>query len=429
MQEGTYMANKVIIVGCGPSGMMAAISCARLGADVTVLEGQKTPGKKLLLTGNGRCNLTNLNFQPIKDYTSSDAGFLRPLLKEVFSRFSVEDTLSFFHEIGLMTVTDHGTYVYPLTGQSKTVLDLLLSEMRRLKVKLKLNEKAERIVRNEGGGWKVYTQTWAYDCSRVILSCGSCAVPSTGSDGSGYQIASGAGLEIEKPLPALCACRCELPVSAFGTRMQVRLTAIVDQTEVCSEEGQLQWTENGLSGIVVFNLSRYVSRAVGHGKKAGFLIDLLPQMGEAELAFELERIRSRIESGDESGVLQNLPEKVLMGILPSRVISLVLAEYNKNKKDSFDAALLAAQIKAFRTAVTAVRDFEYCQVAAGGVKISQVRPESLECRDKNLQGIYLTGELLDVDGPCGGYNLQWAWSSGYVAGVHAAIETESQETE
>ena len=118
-----------------------------------------------------------------------------------------------------------------------------------------------------------------------------------------------------------------------------------------------------------------------------------------------------------------------MGILPSRVISLVLAEYNKNKKESFDAALLAAQIKAFRTAVTAVRDFEYCQVAAGGVKISQIRPESLECRDKNLQGIYLTGELLDVDGPCGGYNLQWAWSSGYVAGVHAAIETESQETE
>ena len=209
---------KVIVIGGGASGMMAAIAAARAGAQTTLLEAGPKPGRKLLLTGNGRCNLTNLDKEIASVYSSSDPSLAKNLVKSVFSQFSVRDTIRFFREEGLLTSIEHGSYVYPVTGQSTSVLEVLLRTLGALKVKLKYSQEVIEIEKNDSpdssreGAWNVRTKTWTYHADRVILSCGSRAVPSTGSNGSGYELSRMLGLDVTDILPGLTAVSC----SFFG---------------------------------------------------------------------------------------------------------------------------------------------------------------------------------------------------------------------
>ncbi len=436
---------QVIVIGCGPSGMMAAISAAKNNASVTVLEAGPKPGRKLLLTGNGRCNLTNTDAHIQTVYDSSNPEEAKALIRSVFEQFSVEDTLKFFHGEGLLTSVEHRTYVYPSTGQSESVLSILLRTMKNLKIKMKYSEEviaiehceesadpncAKENPEKKAGRWCVRTSTWAYYADSVIISCGSRSVPSTGSNGTGYELCRMLGLDVTDILPGLTAVTCSLPepetkayvpgsskkhnpttdalTAAGGTRIAVCLKVVADGKEIASERGQLQFTSQDVSGIVVFNLSRKVIRSLHADKDVKLVIDLLPDITVEDLEKSMTDLRKKFDGA--SG------EDILMGILPSRLISAVMYMQSVTGKP------LSHVVKNFTLKAVGLRGFDSAQVCVGGVRVTELDPKTLECCLEERKGIYLTGELIDIDGPCGGYNLQWAWSSGYTAGLHAATE-------
>lgn len=434
------MSLHVLVAGCGPAGMTAAIAAAREGAQVTVLEGMEKPGKKLLLTGNGRCNLTNLDpALPEKYRSACSFGTEKTdfLSAGVLRRFSTADTLDFFHALGLFT-TERNGYVYPYTGQSSSVLELLLAEMKRLRVRLKFSEKIVKIEKNAStpksgtGQWMVQTQTWNYRCDRLILCCGSRAAESTGSDGSGYLLAKQAGHTVFPALPALTALNTGKPrflSACAGVRCpaQVVLYACADANPAAGREewkflaadrGELQFTEKGISGIVVFQVSRYASLALHRGKQVKAALDLRPDLSGQELERWLGQAAARCRDTDCSVA------SACSGLLPQKLLAAILEE-QKIRQTGPMARLqpeqqkrLARSVKHFSLSVTGTRPFAQCQVCAGGVPLDEIDPETLE--SKKSAGLYFAGEILDVDGPCGGYNLQWAWSSGYTAGREAA---------
>lgn len=439
--------NRVIIVGAGASGLMAAITAARNGAKVTVLEAMDRPGKKLLTTGNGRCNLTNMDPELPKRYHGAAASFVQPVLEQ----FDAQKTRWFFGEIGLLTIEKNG-YVYPYTNQASSVLEVLLAELRRWKVKLKLTEKVEAITCADRI-WKVQTGTWTYEAERLILSCGSKCAPTTGSDGSGYQLAKMAGLKLTPVVPALTPLLCEgkAPALTAGVRgmaevslwqcqkqemrsMPAKKQAGKDRgmkpdktggwTFVASEQGEVQWTKYGISGIAVFQLSRYVAAAK---ETAAFQVtlDLLkPYLEESKMEREalgkMLRQRARQLLPEPAGVL-------LRGILNEKLIPLMLDQAGIRPKTrcqeltETELCTLLDVCSGYLLTISGTKSFDVCQVCAGGIDTAQISPETMEC--KHIPGLYVTGELLDVDGPCGGYNLQWAWASGYVAGRSAASRT------
>lgn len=409
---------QVIVAGCGPAGMMAAIAAAREGAKVIVLEGMEKPGKKLLITGNGRCNLTNRDRKLPLRYHSVAGNLDWP--REALAQFSVQDTLHFFRELGLLT-TERDGYVYPYTGQASSVLELLLAELKRLKVKLKFSEKIERLEKT-AEGWQVRIDSWTYFCDSLILCCGSRAAKQTGSDGSGYELARQAGHSVTAVVPSLTALngRGRFFSACAGVRCRAKVSLYVEQRLAGEDIGELQWTENGISGIVVFQVSRYASLALKQARQVQAELDLLPELEKTELMGILQSQRERLPDGTAAEALAGLlPKKLLLACLEQTKIKPADPVGKALKKDSCER--LIKTIKRISFPVTGVRSFDQCQVCAGGVSLAEVNPQTMESR--LMPGLYFAGELLDVDGPCGGYNLQWAWSSGYVAGKHAPIQT------
>lgn len=419
------MSPEVIVAGCGPAGMMAAIAAAERGARVTVLEGMERPGKKLLLTGNGKCNLTNLNPALPESYRSVEEGGT-DTARRILDQFSVKDTMDFFHKLGLLT-TDRNGYVYPRTGQSASVLELLLARMRQLRIKLKYSEKIRAIRREDDGLWQVTTGSWTYRCHRLILCCGSKAAAATGSDGSGYELARQAGHRITSILPALTALKGKkqpfLPAAA-GVRCPAKVSLygipLGDAKEqfLSEDTGELQLNEEGISGIVVFQGSRYAALALSEGKRVSARLDFLPEKREMELSSWIKG-RQSLWAGADVPV-----QSALSGLLPGKLLTAVLRETGIKPAARMDSlgerqiTELVRQMKGFILPVTGTRGFAQCQVCAGGIALEEVNGATLE--SKKCPGLFFAGEILDVDGPCGGYNLQWAWSSGYVAGSRAA---------
>ena len=413
--------NRVIIAGAGASGLMAAIAAARNGAKVTVLEAMDRPGKKLLTTGNGRCNLTNMDPKLTSRYHGAPEAFVQPVVEQ----FDAKAVRKFFLELGLLTTEKNG-YVYPYTNQASSVLEVLLAELRRLKIKLILTEKIEAI-RQENGIWKVQTGNWTYEADRLVLCCGSKCAPTTGSDGSGYQLAEMAGLKLREVTPALAPLICEEKAPALAAG--VRGMAVVslwqcrkqDWTLVASEQGEVQWTKYGISGIAVFQMSRHIAAAKGE-KRFYVSLDLLkPYLEESQTGREtLQKVLRQ-----RAGQLPSEPVGMLLrGILNEKLIPLMLDKAGIRQKmrcQELTEPMLCTLLDVcsrYPLTVSGTKSFDVCQVCAGGVDTVQISPETMECR--YIPDLYVTGELLDVDGPCGGYNLQWAWASGYVAGRNAA---------
>jgi hypothetical protein len=413
------MGRKVIVVGGGASGLTAAIFAARSGAEVTVLEGTERFGKKLLLTGNGRCNLTNMDSNLSQKYYGSGAQ-LACSLTQSFSAFAA---LGFFESIGLLT-QDKNDYVYPYSAQAGSVLSALLTELSRLHVKLKTGEKITSVQKKDGI-WQVKTEGWCYTADALILACGSKAAPSTGSDGSGYALAASLGHTIVTPAPALApvVCKGSLFAPLAGVRCRAQVSLFQKQGEepmlLKQDTGELQWTKYGVSGIVVFQLSRFISSSQKKGPMH-LEIDLLPDFEDEYLTMLLCN-RAALISKERASVL-------LDGLLHEKLIPVILKKAGLNVKtqckemtETRIRALVAAA-KGLRLDVEKTKSFDVCQVCAGGVDCSEVSQELQSLRHENL---YFAGEILDVDGPCGGYNLQWAWASGYTAGMAAAMEKKN----
>ncbi|MGO4947222.1 NAD(P)/FAD-dependent oxidoreductase [Blautia sp. Sow4_E7] len=390
----------MIIVGGGASGLMAAIAAAQNGAAVTILEQNEKPGKKICATGNGKCNFTNIQAQA-DAYRSEDPDFWQEALKQ----FSVEDTIAFFTRLGIYPVNKNNGYLYPHSGQAASVAEVLCMEARNLGVKIKTNQKVQRVFR-EPDIWKIQVEGWTYEGDAVILANGSKASAISGSDGSGYELAAALGHKIIEPLPALTALKCKnTGFSGWaGVRTEGRATLLVDGKKAAEETGELQLTDYGVSGIPVFQISRYGIRALKQGKNVTLNLNFLPE-------FSREQLNTFLKMRKENCPYKGKKE-FLTGLFPDKLAKVLLAA-----KD-LEEAIFCYPLK-----VTGYQSFEQAQVCSGGVDTRSVDKRTLESRQN--PGLYFAGELLDVDGKCGGYNLQWAWSSGYVAGTNAARQQKN----
>ena len=402
---------RVIVVGGGASGLVAAIQAARGGAEVTVIEQKEKLGKKILSTGNGRCNLTN-EYMNLECFRGDDTS----VVSKVLGQFGYEDTLSFFEELGVILKNRQG-YIYPISDQASTILDVLYYEIKRLNVCVVLEENVENI-RKESNEFLVSTNKNSYICDAVILATGGKAAPVLGSNGSGYGLAKSFGHTVSTVVPALVQLvgKGNYFKHVSGVRTNATVKLFVAEECVASDTGELQLTNYGISGIPVFQVSRYAAKAL-HDKKTVIAdIDFIPTMSEEELKkFIFDRKKQHGE---------RLAEEFFVGMLHSKLATMLLKEAyvpahisaNEIREDKWEK--LSELIKHFQVEIIDTNSFEQAQVCAGGVLTSEINSDTMESvYEKNL---YLTGELLDVDGICGGYNLQWAWATGYIAGKNAA---------
>jgi predicted Rossmann fold flavoprotein len=403
----------VMIIGAGASGLMAAITAARSGSSVLMLERKEKAGKKILATGNGKCNFTNLVQKP-ECYRSNDSTFAM----KVLSCFDVQKTLLFFEELGIYPKERDG-YYYPNSEQAASVQQVLLLECERLGVIIRCNEQVTEIAQPE------YTITtvasdkkqYRYQGKKLILAAGGCASPQLGSDGSGYQLSKALGHTVIRPLPALVQLKspnksCK---TVSGVRTIAKVTAIADGKHLSVETGEIIFTDYGISGIPVFQVSRFIAKALDEGRKTWLKLDFLKDIKEEELMLLLKK---RI--GHNPGLTY---EEMLIGLMNHKLNFILIKEAGSDptRKVSHisekELEALIHQMKEFKLLINATNSFEQAQVCAGGVSTGEIIPDSME--SLLHKGLYFAGELVDVDGTCGGYNLQWAWSSGFVAGTAA----------
>lgn len=401
------MKRQVIIVGGGASGLAAGIQAARLGASVTILEHTSRPGKKLLSTGNGKCNITNL-VTPEGAYRGGQPEFI----KEVLDHITVGQTLDFFRSLGIVLMDRNG-YVYPNSGQASTVLEALLSELAHLGVTITCDCQVKELKKD----LTLVTSKGRMKADSVILAAGSMAAPKTGSDGSGYRLAEALGHLVVKPLPALVQLKCKEKwyKQAAGVRTEAFIKLKIDGKTAASDRGELQFTDYGISGIPVFQVSRFAARGIEDGHLVTAELDLFPSMDlRGTESFLLERAK----------LFDYKPaEEFLNGVLNKKLAPILLKEAGISKAGNIRNITpshinkLAAAMKGLKTIITAANSFDQAQVCSGGIDTREVDPSTME--SKLIKRLYLAGEILDVDGICGGYNLQWAWSSGILAGTYA----------
>lgn len=402
----------VAVIGGGASGMMAAIAAASEGARVILADQKDRIGKKLLSTGNGRCNFTNIVQEPFC-YRSDQPQFPWKIIQQ----FTARDAISFFLELGVYSKNRNG-YIYPNSDQASAVLDVLRAELERLRVDVRTDFRCTEIIPGKKG-FRVCSGDEIIRADRVILCTGSRAAPSTGSDGSGYDLAKRLGHRLIPVLPALVQLRCSGNYfrSVAGVRAEGSVSIWSGGECAAKEKGEIQLTDYGISGIPVFQVSRYAARLLYEKREVTAKLDFMPDFTfEQTELFLQKRAQTRPEK-PVSLFLIGLFHKKLSDLwirqssIPADRCAGDLTE--KERKE------LTRLIKEFSTDVTAVNSFDKAQVCCGGVDTSEVCAETLE--SVYVPGLYFAGEILDVDGMCGGYNLQWAWSSGYVAGKNAAL--------
>lgn len=412
----------IVIVGGGASGMAAAITAAAAGCRVTVLEHGERPCRKILATGNGRCNMTNRHMDPEQCYRGGTPGFASAVISQV----TVDRTLKFFSGLGL-PVKDRSGYIYPRSGQAASVADTLILEAERLGVRIRCKTHVTAVEQMEHGfritadlTEKAEKEAFRSEFSgrKVILAAGGKAAPSSGSDGSGYELARSLGHRIIPPLPALVqlTCRGKLFRQLAGIRTEGTVSLYVDGLPAASDRGELQLTDYGISGIPVFQVSRFASVALSEGRRVEARIDFLPEFSDEETVLFLQKRRSLLGAREGRDFLTGVvPWKLGCTLMSQAGISLSdLSSMIPDRK----LERLAEQLKRFPAEITGTRSFDQAQVCCGGAAVDQIDPSSME--SLTVPGLYLTGELLDIDGICGGYNLQWAWSTGILAGQSAA---------
>jgi len=389
--------------------MMAAITAAGQGAEVTVLERNDRVGKKILMTGNGKCNLGNTNLDMEKYYGSD-----KEWTEKALQRFGTEETIRFFRGLGMLIKNKNG-YLYPASEQAAVVLDVLRNEMKALGIEVICDCKINQIQKlKEGIGVSDGTRNFVFD--RVILACGSKAAPKTGSDGSGYKLAKQLGHSLIPTVPALVQLKCDEDYlkAVAGVRAEGRIRVWSAGECVAEEMGEIQFTDYGISGIPIFQISRVVNYILRSQGGVQVEIDLLPEFDRT--SYEQLITGRKLLQGERT------VEEFFTGILNKKIMTLFikLAGLKPNtlmeEADIDKVEQVYRLCRQWKLSVTGSNPYDNAQVCAGGVDVSEIT-EKME--SKKVSGVYFVGELLDVDGKCGGYNLQWAWCSGYLAGMAA----------
>ncbi|MBQ7032936.1 MAG: NAD(P)/FAD-dependent oxidoreductase [Clostridia bacterium] len=383
-----------VIIGGGASGIFSAINAARRGKSVLLCERLSRVGKKILSTGNGRCNISNQNITQERYHGTS------PLFSaSALTSFSAYDTVSFFESIGLSVCEGENGKLYPKSLQATSVLDLMRLELARLGVSETVDCFIKKIEKIKEGFKLTSEDNRVFSAKKVILATGGKAAPSMGTDGNGYALVSCLGHTIIKPFPSLVQVKTQPPMRALkGVKHHGEITVYIDNKPKRTESGEILFTDYGVSGPPVFNLSRFASKGITDGRDVTFKLNLFPEFSEDSLSsFLKERRRT----------LPHLTgENFLCGLLPKLLAREVL-KISKSDKD------LPRFLTALPLTVTGVMPWANAQVTAGGIATNEVNPKTME--SLLVPGLFFCGEVLDIDGDCGGYNLQWAWSSAYVA--------------
>lgn len=412
---------KVIVAGGGASGLTAAVFAARGKNNVTVLEHNDRVGKKILMTGNGRCNLTNMSGFCGKYYSSDERSLKK--IYDTLVTFGADETRAFFEELGLYTKEKKDGGVYPVSEQAAVVLDVLRSECERLGVQIITACEVRAILPKENGGeinvmmpddsGKKKMRSLCYD--KLIVATGGAAAPKSGSDGSGYRLVKAIGHDVIKPLPALVQLRCDGDFfkAVSGVRAQAGLTLYIDKKAAAYEEGELQLTDYGISGIPVFQFSRLAARALSEKGKCTAGINFLPYVEESG------RSLFAAKAADASVYGHKTVAELLSGMVHKKIARAVCRRNKVDKETQVSEAGeetvrgCILELFDFRVDITGTNSFENAQVCSGGVPLCEVDGSFAS---KLCDDVYIVGELLDCDGICGGYNLQWAWATGAIAG-------------
>lgn len=398
---------KICVIGAGASGLLAAISAKEHGADVFILERNTKIGRKILATGNGRCNFTNVDATH-NHYNHPD--FVKP----IFEQFGPDKTIKFFEQLGIEPKIEDEGKTYPLSEQASSIVDVLAYELDRLPIKIFYESFVESVsYKNKKFYIKTSDQTFVSD--RVIVATGGKALPKSGSDGHGYQIAKDFGHKITSIYPSLVKLKLDSPYlkQMDGVKVKASAELIHKGVSIHYEYGDVLFTKYGISGPTILQISRKANELLYEKEEIYIKVSLINNLEFKDL---IERFKN----------LKDKPiEMALIGLIHKKLIHPLLKEAGIHKFHELvqhierkNLMKLIHLLLDWRFLIVGSKDYDDAQVTAGGIDINDVDPMTLE--SKIQEGLYFTGEVLDIDALCGGYNLQWAWSSGYIAGKYAA---------
>jgi predicted Rossmann fold flavoprotein len=398
----------IIVIGGGASGILAAIIARRNQANVTILERNIKIGKKILATGNGRCNFTNA--------TATENDYNHPeFVSKAFQAFSPVKTFAFFEELGIAPKVEDLGKAYPLSEQASSIVDVLVYELNQLGVKIVTEAYVKEIKKSNNLFTVTLDNGNTYTADKVILSTGGKAMPSSGSDGSGYQLAKTIGHHTTHIFPALVKLKLESPYLKHldGVKFPGRVELIHRNLVLQEEQGDILFTKSGISGPTILQLSRKANAFLAQKEEVWVKVILVNLLTRKDVE---KRLSLSLNKPIDFSLVGLIHKKIIPSILkeagihnPSMLVSSVPSkEKNKLVNLLFDWKFLVKES----------HGFEDAQVTAGGIQISEIDRETME--SKLVKGLYFTGEIIDIDGLCGGYNLQWAWSSAYLAGMHAS---------
>ena len=417
-------SRRIIVVGAGPAGFMAAAKAAEYGASVLLLEKMKQPGRKMLITGKGRCNITNA--APIAEIVKNIPGN-GSFLYSALHAFDNEDVRGFFRELGIETKVERGGRVFPVSDRAADAVEALIAYLHELGVKIETEARVAKILTEGGRAVGVVLASGAkLPADAVVLAVGGASYPGTGSTGDGYEMARQLGHTVGAILPSLVPLVTEddWVKDAQGLSLRnVRVTLLADDKKIGEDFGEMMFTHFGVTGPIVLSLSRAAARALAAGKFVELALDLKPALSPEILAARVQRDFEKYRNKALKNAMRDL--------LPGKLIEPVLdASYLPPEKPVHDLRReerlrLSETIKHLVLTVTKTRPLAEAIVTAGGVSTKEIHPKTME--SKLVPGLYFAGEVVDVDGFTGGYNLQAAFSMGAAAGRwSAAAPTESE---
>ena len=403
----TLKSNRIAIIGAGASGLLSSIILGRAGFKVTVFEKNTKIGRKILATGNGRCNISNENISS-NNYYVNDTNFINYPLNQ----FNYKKFKSFFEELGIELTSKENGRVYPITSQASSVVDILVYEAKAVGVEFILNTAIEKI-QFKNSNFIIHSNEIEYLANKVIISTGSFAMPKLGSCNSGYGFAQEFGHEIVEPLASLVQLQSDNKSirEMSGTKIDAKVTLEVNKDYVTSSTADVLFTNYGLSGNAILDVSREASYALSIGSLVTVKLDIFPNINKDTLINKLTKRLSNSKDKDKYFWLEGfMNKKLIRYVIDNSGIKHNISKASQlTKKDIMSLVYFMKNIK---INITDTKGFETAEVSAGGVDISQIESKSMQ--SKLQKGLYFVGEVLDVDGQCGGYNLHWAWASSYV---------------
>lgn len=403
----------VAVIGGGASGLVAAIAAVSAEADVKIYEKMNRVGKKILATGNGRCNYTNACMSSDHFHGGGSAAAL-----DIIDSFGYEKTVDFFENLGIYPYVAENGRVYPASLQASSMLDVLRYEAKHLGAEEIVDFEVTELRKNKAK-FDIIGRNGVCHSDRVILCCGGKAGPQFGSDGGGLKIAGKLGHRIADTFPALVQLKLDSPYPKrlAGIRFEGAATVMSGKTVLRRENGEILFTDYGISGPAILQISRNAIEAMSEGSEIDVCVDMFPDITKNELYDILaDRFGKLSYKTLEDGMIGFINKKLILAVLTEAGLEYKNIKCAKlNKKDIYS---IVDVLKGWGFRVTGHNGWQQAQTTAGGVDFIDVDSHTLE--SKKIKGLYFAGEILDVDGDCGGYNLQWAWSSGYLAGMKSA---------